>query len=474
MDRRTALKTLSLGLVSTLIGDRLVGMESLLNAELSRNDFGRHFKWGVATSAYQIEGAWDSDGKGMSIWDTFSHKDGNIKTSQTADKACDFYHRYPSDIKIVKDLNFDAFRFSLSWPRIMPTGRTAINQKGIDFYQKVIDECLKQGVEPWITLYHWDLPQALEDRGGWKNRDVVDEFSEYALICAKAFGDRVKHWMVLNEPFAFTALGYFLGMHAPGKLGLKNFLPTVHHATLCQSAGGRILRENVRDGKIGTTQTITIVDPYEEIDDDISAARRADAFLNRIFIEPAVGLGYPVADLPALSRIEKSMQPGDAERMKFDFDFMGVQTYTRIKVKHAGIVPVIHALPVSPKKRKVKATEMKWEVCPEGIYRALKFYDKYPLKEIYITENGAAFKDVLADGKVHDTDRINYFRDYLEQVLRAKKEGVNVKGYFVWSLLDNFEWAEGYRPRFGLVYVDYKSQKRFVKDSGFWFRDFLQ
>jgi beta-glucosidase len=349
-----------------------------------------------------------------------------------------------------------------------------VNQKGIDFYQRVIDECLERGIEPWITLYHWDLPQDLENRGGWKNREIVDWFSKYALLCAKSFGDRVKNWMVLNEPFAFTALGYFLGMHAPGKYGLKNFLPAVHHATLCQSIGGRILRENVKNGRIGTTQTITLADPYEQNEEDIAAAKRADAFLNRIFIEPAVGLGYPVAELPALSRIEKYMKPGDPELMKFDFDFIGVQTYTRIMVKHKGIIPVIQAVPVSPKKRKVmQITEMGWEVYPEGIYRALKFYDKYPLKEIYVTENGAAFKDVPTDGKVHDTQRIEFFKEYLKQVLKAKNERVNVKGYFVWSLMDNFEWAEGYRPRFGLVYVDYKTQSRIIKDSGRWFKDFL-
>jgi len=475
MNRRNALKTLSLGLLSTLVNDRMMALENLFNDELKRGDFGKDFLWGVATSAYQIEGAYNLDGKGMSIWDTFSHKDGNIKTNQTADTTCDFYSRYPSEIKIVKDLNFNAFRFSLSWPRILPTGRTQVNSKGIDFYQRVIDECLERGLEPWITLYHWDLPQALEDRGGWKNREVVDWFSEYVLLCAKTFGDRVKNWMVLNEPFAFTALGYFLGMHAPGKYGLKNFIPAVHHATLCQGIGGRILQENVKNGRIGTTQTITLADPFEQNEEDIEAAKRADAFLNRIFIEPAVGLGYPVSDLPVLSRIERYMKPGDPDLMKFDFDFIGVQTYTRIMVKHKGIIPVIHALPVSPKRRNVKqVTEMKWEVYPEGIYRALKFYEKYPIHEIYITENGAAFKDVLIDGKVHDQERIEFFKEYLKQVLRAKNEGVNVKGYFVWSLSDNFEWAEGYRPRFGLVYVDFKTQKRYVKDSGEWFKEFLK
>ncbi len=474
MNRRTVLKTLSFALGSTLISDKLLALENLFKDELKRDDFGKDFLWGVATSAYQTEGAYNLDGRGMSIWDKFSHTDGKIKNNQTGDTACDFYHKYASDINIINDLNFDAFRFSLSWTRILPSGRTIVNQKGIDFYQQVIDKCLERGIEPWITLFHWDLPQELEDLGGWKNREVVDWFSEYVLLCAKTFGDRVKNWMVLNEPFAFTALGYLLGMHAPGKYGLKNFIPAVHHATLCQGIGGRILRENIKNGRIGTTQTITLADPFGQNEKDIAAAKRADAFLNRIFIEPAVGLGYPVSDLPSLSRIEKYIKPGDPDLMKFDFDFIGVQTYTRIMVKHNGIIPVIHAYPVSPKRRNVKQiTEMKWEVYPEGIYRALKFYEKYPLKEIYVTENGVAFKDILKDGKVYDTDRVEYFKEYLKQVLKAKNEGVNVKGYFVWSLMDNFEWAEGYRPRFGLVYVDFKTQKRFIKDSGLWFREFL-
>jgi beta-glucosidase len=449
-------------------------METLFEEELKRGDFGKDFLWGVATSAYQIEGAYNVDGRGPSIWDTFSHTEGKVKNNETGDIACDFYHKYPADINMVKDLNFNAFRFSLSWPRILPSGKTIVNQKGIDFYQQVIDKCLEKGIEPWVTLFHWDLPQELENRGGWKNREVVDAFSEYALLCAKTFGDRIKNWMVLNEPFAFTGLGYLLGMHAPGKYGLKNFLPAAHHAALCQGIGGRILKENVKNGKIGTTQTITVVDPFEETEEALIAVKRYDALLNRMFVEPAAGLGYPLADLPALSRIEKYMQPDDAELLKFDFDFIGLQNYTRVVVKNNSVMPVLHAVPVSPKKRKAAHTEMGWEVYPEGICRALKAYAKYPIKEIYVTENGAAFRDILIQGKVHDQRRIDFFKEYLKQVLKAKNEGVNVKGYFVWSLLDNFEWAEGYNRRFGLVYVDFKTQQRFMKDSGEWFREFLK
>jgi beta-glucosidase len=474
MDRRTAIKILSLGFSATLINDRLSGLERFLEEELKVADFGSDFLWGVATSAYQTEGAYNVDGRGLSVWDRFSHTEGNIKNNQTGDIACDFYHKYPGDINLVKDLNFRAFRFSLSWPRILPSGKTRENQNGIDFYQRVIDECLKQGIEPWITLYHWDLPQDLEDRGGWKNREVVDRFSEYALLCAKTFGDRVKNWMVLNEPFAFTTLGYLLGMHAPGKYGLKNFIPVVHHAALCQGIGGRILRDNIKNARVGTTYSISVVDPFEKKEENLLAVKRYDALLNRLFIEPACGLRYPVSDLPFLSGIEKYIRPEDPSLLKFDFDFIGVQNYTRVVVKNCPLMPLLHGIPVSPKRKKLgPVTEMGWEIYPEGIYRALKFYEKYPVHDIYITENGAAYKDVLNQGKIHDTDRINFLKLYLKEVLKAKKEGINVKGYFVWSLLDNFEWAEGYTKRFGIVYVDFPSQIRYIKDSGYWFQEFL-
>jgi len=433
MDRRTALKLLTSGLLATMVSDQLIGMTGFRGEELRAADFGNDFTWGVATAAYQTEGAYDLDGRRMSVWDTFSHTDGNVKNNQTGDTACDFYHLYPGDISIIRDLDFNAFRFSLSWSRIVPNGKTGVNQKGIDFYHRVIDTCLEKGIVPWITLYHWDLPQDLEDQGGWRNRDVVKRFSDYVSVCANAYGDKVKHWMVLNEPFAFTALGYMLGMHAPGRYGLKNFLPAVHHAVV----------------------------------------KRYDAFLNRLFIEPSLGMGYPVADLPFLHRIGKYILTNDESLMKFNFDFTGVQNYTRTVVQSNLIIPYLLGSPVSPKRRKVgQITEMGWEVYPEGIYRALKYLAKYPVRDIYVTENGAAFKDVLIEGRIHDIDRIEFYKAYLQQVLKAKREGVNVKGYFAWSLLDNFEWAEGYRPRFGLVYVDFASQKRYIKDSGLWFKNF--
>lgn len=474
MNRRTALKLVSAGLFSSLINNRLVGFDGHRYEELRCSDFGRDFLWGVSTSAYQTEGAYNLDGKGLSVWDRFSRKEGKIKNDQTADISCDFYHKYPGDINTIRDLNFDAFRFSLSWPRILPSGKTSINKKGIEFYHRVIDTCLERGIIPWITLYHWDLPQDLEDQGGWRSRDIVNWFSEYVFLCAETFGDKVKHWMVLNEPVAFTTLGYLLGIHAPGKYGLKNFIPAVHHVALCQGIGGRILKENISSARVGTTYSISVVDAFNQNEDDFLAVKRYDALLNRLFIEPVLGLGYPISDLPFLNHIEKHILTKDDSLMKFDFDFIGIQNYSRIVVKSNQLIPYVHGLPVSPKRRKVdQITEMGWEVYPEGIYRALKYYEKYSINDIYITENGAAFKDVLMQGKVHDIDRTKFFKEYLTQILKAKKEGINVKGFFVWSLMDNFEWAEGYNPRFGLVYVDFKSQKRYIKNSGLWFKNFL-
>lgn len=448
-------------------------------AKLNKADFGPQFKWGVATASYQIEGACEEDGKSPSVWDTFAHGKKNIKTGENADVGCDFYHRYDSDLELLKSLNFQVFRFSLSWPRLLPEGAGKINQKGVDFYNRVIDKCLELGLEPWPTLYHWDLPQALEDKGGWTNRDVVDWFGEYTHLVAKSYGDRVKNWMVLNEPFAFTTLGYMLGWHAPGKKGLKHYLPAVHHATLAQAEGGRILRSEVAGANVGTTFSVSAIEPKTPAEKHVRAAKRMDALLNRLFIEPALGMGYPTDTLPFLQKIEKKYaQPGDMERLKFDFDFIGIQNYFRVVGKKSLTTPVLWANEYSAMKREVPAdqiTDMGWEVTPEGIYTILKQFAKYPgIQKIIVTENGAAFSDKLENGTVHDPLRVKFYEDYLAQVLRAKQDGVPVEGYFCWSFLDNFEWAEGFRPRFGLVYVDYETKERVVKDSGKWFQAFLR
>lgn len=443
---------------------------------MTKQDFGKDFVWGTATAAYQIEGAWNTDGKGASVWDHFTHtKPGKIKTKENADIACDFYHRYESDIDLLHSLNVPHFRFSIAWSRILPNGTGAVNQKGIDFYSRVIDKCLSVGIEPWVTLYHWDLPQALQDKGGWENREVCSWFAEYVELCTKHFGNRVKNWMIFNEPMAFTGLGYLLGVHAPGKYGLKRFLKATHHTVLCHGIGGRIIRKNVRGALIGTTFSCSAIDAWKNKPANIRAAKREDVLINRLFIEPVLGMGYPWKDLPALKKIEKYMQPEDAANMAFDFDFIGVQNYFRLVARNFVFVPLIRSVNMDPKKLGNEITAMNWEVYPEGIYRILKQFAAYPgVKKIIVTENGAAFDDEVKDNRIKDDKRVKFLKDYLEQVLRAKNEGVPVNGYFVWSFLDNYEWSEGFRPRFGLVHVDYATQKRTVKDSGLWFKEFLR
>jgi beta-glucosidase len=448
------------------------------NPGFSKTDFGKDFLWGVATAAYQIEGAWDADGKSPSIWDTFSnYKNGKkIKNRDNGNIACDFYNRYNEDIAFIKQMNMQVNRFSLSWSRIKPQGTGTINQKGVDFYHRLIDRTLELGLQPWITLYHWDLPQILEDKGGWVNRDVINWFSEYTEFCTKEYGDKVKDWMILNEPMAFTGAGYMVGVHAPGKKGLKNFIPAVHHATMCQAEGGRIVRNMVKDANIGSTFSVSYVEPKNDKGKNQRAATRLDALINRLFIEPSLGMGYPLNDFKGLRMLDKYIKDGDEQKLAFDFDFHGLQNYTRNVARHALFPPVLWANEVPPKKRGVEEiTEMNWEVYPEGIYHLLKRFGEYKgVKNVIVTENGAAFPDVVNNGEVNDSKRVKFLQDYLKQVLRAKQEGVPVNGYFVWSLMDNFEWAEGYHPRFGLVHVDFETQKRTLKDSGKWFSEFLR
>jgi beta-glucosidase len=436
--------------------------------------FGDDFIWGVSTAAFQVEGAVDVHGKGPSIWDVFTGRKDKILNGDNALIACDFYNQYELDIDLVKQLNIPNFRFSISWTRILPGGVGEINQEGIAYYNRVINYCLQQGIEPWITLYHWDLPHELELKGGWTNREVVDWFNAYVKVCAERFGDRVKHWMVMNEPAVFTGAGYFLGIHAPGRTGLRSFLPAIHHTVLSMAAGAKTLRKLLPSAQIGTTFSCSAIEPYRGNSRDLKAARRVDAIVNRLFIEPVLGLGYPIADAPVLKGIEKYFLPDDKENLSFDFDFIGIQNYTREIVKYSIFTPYISASLVKAENRKVPLTEMKWEVYPPAIYAMIKKFNGYPgIKKLYITENGAAFKDKVVHGAVNDPLRIEYLKTHLEQVLKAKKDGYKVDGYFVWTLTDNFEWAEGYHPRFGLIYIDFDTQQRIVKSSGRWYADFL-
>lgn len=443
--------------------------------DFTNGDFGPGFKWGVATSAYQVEGAWDADGKGKSVWDVFSETKGKIKGNQNGNISCDFYHRYRDDLALLSRMNIPNFRFSLSWSRILPDGTKTVNGAGVSFYNHVIDTCLKLGIEPWITLYHWDLPNKLEKKGGWTNRDMIGWFTDYVGLCIRYFGDRVKNWMVLNEPMVFTGAGYFLGVHAPGRKGLNSFLAAVHHAAMCQAEAGRVIRSISHDARIGTTFSSSLIQPRSNSTVDKMAAIRVDALLNRMFVEPLAGLGYPMADLKLLQRLEPYIKSGDEAKLAFNMDFIGLQNYTREIVARSPIIPFLQAKVIKAGSRKVETTVMDWEVYPESIYHMLHKFSKYKgFKEIIVTENGAAFPDIVKDGKVNDENRRNYLEQYIRQVLKAKNEGVNVSGYFVWSFTDNFEWAGGYKPRFGLVYVDFATQQRIVKVSGHWFSRFLR
>ncbi|MHC6201329.1 GH1 family beta-glucosidase [Elizabethkingia miricola] len=442
---------------------------------LTKEAFGKDFIWGVSTAAYQIEGAHNLDGKGPSVWDKFVQKRNKIFRNHTGDIACDHYNRYIDDLYLMHSMNIRNYRFSVSWSRILPEGTGRINQAGIDFYNRLIDLSLELGITPWITLYHWDLPHSLEVKGGWTNRDVKDWFGDYVAICVKNFGDRVKNWMVLNEPTVFSAAGYFFGVHAPGRKSIEGFLAAAHHATLAQAHGARVIKALQPESNVGTTFSCSHVEPYTNREKDIKAAKKADLLLNRLFIEPLLGMGYPVNEIKTLRRIEKYIKQNDEQDLKFDMDFIGIQNYTREIIRYAMFVPFLQAKIVNAKDRNVEMTAMEWEVYPESIYHILKKFQAYEnIPPLIITENGAAFPDALQNNQVHDPKRLQYIQNILQQVLRAKQEGVDVNGYFVWTFLDNFEWAEGYHPRFGLVHVDFQTQQRTVKASGHWYAGFIK
>jgi len=449
----------------------------LTNPSISANAFGPKFQWGIAIAAPQNEGAYLTDGRGLSIWDVFSRRTGKIKGGAKPYEACDFYHRYKDDLMLVKALGFTVFRFSISWSRILPEGMGKVNREGIAFYHRLIDECLLLGLTPYVTLYHWDLPQELQKQGGWTSHQMLKWFTRFTTLCCEEYGDKVKNWIILNEPMGFTSLGYMLGMHAPGKTGIRNFFPAVHNAVLCQAEGGRIVKSAVTKARVGTSFSCSEVVPYSQREEDILAAQRADALLNRLFIEPALGRGYPQMErFPLLDKLHLHNKAWKyTERMQFNFDFIGIQNYFSLTVRNNALIPYLHASEVKAASRKVPHTDMGWEINPESFYRMIKRFWLYGgVKEIMITEGGAYFKDILHNGVVNDARRIDYFKQYLSAALKARKEGVNLTGYFAWTLTDNFEWSEGYKARFGLVHVDFATQLRTIKNSGYWFRDFLR
>lgn len=439
------------------------------------SSFDKNFLWGVALAAAQNEGAHNTDGRGPSIWDVFAKRQGKIKGSAKPYEACDFYHRYKDDLLLVKALGFTVFRFSFSWSRIFPDGTGRVNKEGVAFYHKIIDECLLLGLTPFVTLYHWDLPHALQKEGGWTSVHMLKWFTRYTTFCAEEFGDKIKNWIILNEPMGFTSLGYMLGKHAPGKTGLDNFFPAIHNAALAQAEGGRIIRKIVPNAYIGTTFSCSEVMSHSQKREDIEAANRMDILLNRLFIEPTLGRNYPHDNFPLMDKLHLQTKAWKyTDRMQFDLDFIGVQNYFSITVKHNSLIPYVQASEVKASTRKVPHTAMGWEINADSFYRMLKRYWLYgSVKEIIVSENGACFKDSLQNGAIHDVERIQYFQQYLTAMQKAKQEGTNIKGYFAWTLMDNFEWSEGYNARFGLIHVDFKTQLRTIKDSGYWWRDFL-
>jgi beta-glucosidase len=443
--------------------------------QLNRAAFGNDFHWGVSTAAYQIEGGHNLGGKGESIWDAFTRKKKKILDGHNGNVACDYYNRYPDDIRLMNEMHIPNYRFSIAWSRIFPNGTGDINYAGVDYYQRIIDFCLAHNIQPWVTLYHWDLPDALEKKGGWTNREIFHWFSTYVSFCVQQFGDRVKRWMILNEPMVFTGAGYFLGVHAPGRKGLNNFLSAAHHAALCQAEGGRIVKSLYSNTLVGTTFSYSHIEPYRETEKDYTAVKKTDALLNRLFIEPLLGMGYPFRDLKILQRLEKFYKDGDEARLAFDMDFVGLQNYTRELVRHSYFMPFVKVRIIKADKRNVETTQMDWEVYPPAIYHALMRWSEYKnLKEIIVTENGAAFEDSCIQGEVNDPRRSAFIQNHIWQVLLAKQKGAPVNGYFVWTLMDNFEWAEGYYPKFGLVRVNFETQERIIKASGKWYASFLK
>ena len=426
------------------------------------------FLWGIATAAYQIEGAHDADGKAPSIWDTFSHIPGKIFQDQNGDVACDHYHRYRDDVAIMADLGLQAYRFSVGWARVLPGGTGAPNAKGLDFYSKLVDALLERNIRPFITLYHWDLPQAMEDRGGWGARETAAAFGEYAALMGRTLGDRVKDWITLNEPLASTTAGYIFGIHAPGKQDPQLAFQVSHHLNLAHGHAVRALRATVPNAHVGITEVSMPVYPASDSEADRQAARRYDGVVNRWYWDPPLRGSYPADILERLGPMAPKIEAGDLQLISPPIDFFGHNSYSRAVVRDdpSSMLMGATAVPQTDRPR----TEMDWEIYPDHLYDALvRITRDYGAPDIYITENGAAFTDEVVNGAVDDPQRVDYLRTHLTAAHRAIADGAKLRGYFCWSLLDNFEWSFGYSKRFGIVYVDYPTQRRIVKASGRFF-----
>jgi beta-glucosidase len=439
----------------------------------TKKRFPSDFVWGAATAAYQIEGAWDEDGKGVNIWDRFSHTPGKISGGDTGDIACDHYHHWQDDINLMKEIGLQAYRFSISWSRLIPEGCGEVNQAGIDFYSQLVDKLLENEIEPYLTLYHWDLPQALQDQGGWLARSTAEAFVEYADLVSQKLGDRVRYWMTFNEPFVSAWVGHLDGHHAPGHKNIDEMLAAAHHLLLAHGWAVPVIRANVPGSQVGIVVNLGGKVPASNSFADRAAAWREDGILNRWYLDPLAGRGYPLDIVQHYGRPMGFIQADDMESIAVPTDFIGVNYYARGVVRSEAIAEdenEARTVFLNP-----NPTEMGWEVYPEGLYEILgRVHFDYNFPKIYITENGAAYPDVIDEqGKVEDPLRIAYIRDHLISVSKAITVGVPVKGYFAWSLMDNFEWSYGYSKRFGLIYVDFETQRRILKSSARWYRDVI-
>ncbi|SDR14416.1 GH1 family beta-glucosidase [Thermostaphylospora chromogena] len=449
------------------------------------------FVWGAATSAYQIEGAVDVDGRGKSIWDEFVRRPGRILNGDTADVAVDHYRRYREDVKLMADLGLTAYRFSVSWPRVQPDGSGAVNPAGLDFYKRLTDELLAHGIEPWITLYHWDLPLPLEEAGGWPARDTAKRFSEYAAIVHEALSDRVTNWSTVNEPWCAAFLGYASGEHAPGRREPAQAIRAAHHLNLAHGLAVRAIRAQSSTSKVGGCVNLYAVSPQTDSESDLDAARRIDGLQNRFFLEALLRGSYPDDVLQDIAHITDMsfVQDGDMETISAPIDILMVNYYSRFTVSgtpggaaSAAAAPTDSGSPwvgsehVSFVNGGRPVTAMGWEIDDTGLMEILtRVAKEYPGIPMVISENGAAFDDVLTeDGSVHDRDRVAFIDAHLRTCHAAIEAGVPLQGYFAWSLLDNFEWAWGYGKRFGLVYVDYETQRRIPKDSALWYAESIR
>lgn len=440
---------------------------------LSRADFAHDFLWGCATSSYQIEGAGSEDGRVESIWDRFAATPGKVRDGSNGSVACDHYHRWPEDLDIARDMGLQAYRFSIAWPRIFSEAGGKPNQRGLDFYSRLVDGMLERGIQPWATLYHWDLPQFLQDQGGWNERATVDAYLAFVDAMTRRLGDRVQHWITHNEPWCTAMIGNFEGLHAPGLTDFKTALQVCHHVLLSHGKAVPLIRANVPDAKVGISLSLHPVQAASDSPADQAATQRHDGLRYRWFLDPLYGRGYPAATMADVGAAAPTVLPGDMEAIAVPTDFLGVNYYFPETIADApGHAPLSSkVLPPAG----VETTALGWEVAPQGLTELLaRISNDYQPGDMYITENGSCYDDEVGpDGEVDDVDRRRYLQRHLGAMKAAIAAGVKVKGYFAWSLIDNFEWAEGYLRRFGLVHIDYATQQRRLKASGKWYRAFL-